>query len=245
MATLIAPRLLPFTIAALAALLSVKSVALVRAAMPAASATAALAVAKAPTPAQPVSAPAQPAATPGQSAATPAKATGKQPPQQQPRPPPPPPPAEPPAVGDAERAVLLQLRQRRQELDARELGVAARESLLAAAEQKLNARVEELTALQKKLEALEAARTQREELGWQGLVKVYEVMKPRDAAVIFNDLAMPVLLPVLDRMKDAKAALILAAMTPDKAREVTAALAKLRISRNTPAGAVAATSPGG
>ena len=52
-------------------------------------------------------------------------------------------------------------------------------------------RVEELGALQKKLQDLEAARQQREEAGWQGLVKLYETMKPRDAAVIFNDLQMP------------------------------------------------------
>ena len=46
-------------------------------------------------------------------------------------------------------------------------------------------------------------------------------MKPRDAAAIFNDLDMPVLLQVLDRMKEAKAAPILAAMQPDRAREAT------------------------
>ena len=81
------------------------------------------------------------------------------------------------------------------------------------------ARVAELQALQKKLEVLEAARQQREDASWQGLVKLYETMKPRDAATIFNDLDMPVLLQVVDRMKDAKAAPVLAAMQPDKARE--------------------------
>ena len=96
--------------------------------------------------------------------------------------------AGPPPISDGERAVLLDLRQRRQELDARDAALAARESILAAAEQKLTARVEELAALQKKLQDLEAARQQREEAGWQGLVKLYEDMKPRDAAVIFNDL---------------------------------------------------------
>jgi flagellar motility protein MotE (MotC chaperone) len=103
-----------------------------------------------------------------------------------------------------------------------------RESILTAAEQKLSARVEELTALQKKLQDLEAARQQREEAGWQGLVKLYEDMKPRDAAVIFNNLQMPVLLALVDRMKALKAAPILAAMNPDKARDVTDGLAKMR-----------------
>jgi flagellar motility protein MotE (MotC chaperone) len=140
--------------------------------------------------------------------------------------------AQEPPIDQSERAVLLELRQRRQELDAREATLSARESMLAAADQKLAGRVAELLALQKKLEALEAGREQREEASWQGLVKVYETMKPRDAATIFNDLSPPVLLNVLDRMKESKAAPVLAAMNPDKARDVTSQLAQLRTQRN-------------
>jgi len=132
--------------------------------------------------------------------------------------------------------VLLELRQRRQDLDERDAALAARESVLAAAEQKLSARVAELQALQKTLEALETARKQREDVSWQGLVKLYEAMKPREAATIFNDLEMPVLLQVVDRMKEAKAAPVLAAMQPDKARDLTAKLAQLRTQRDGPAG---------
>jgi flagellar motility protein MotE (MotC chaperone) len=135
-------------------------------------------------------------------------------------------------VSESERALLQDLRQRRKELDARAEAVAARESLMAATEQKLTARVVELQTLQKKLEDLDAAQKQKEEAGWEGLVKLYEAMKPRDAATIFNDLQMPVLLQVVDRMKDAKAAAIMAAMNPDKARDVTAELALLRTGKN-------------
>ena len=69
-------------------------------------------------------------------------------------------------------------------------------------------------------------------MSWQGLVKLYEAMKPRDAATIFNDLDMPVLLQVVDRMKEAKAAPVLAAMQPDKARDLTARLAQMRTQRD-------------
>ena len=155
---------------------------------------------------------------------------------------PPPPRAVPspeatsPPMSDAEKTVLLDLRQRRQELEARDAALSARESLLTAAEQKLAARVAELQALQKKLEALDAARKEREDASWNGLVKLYEAMKPRDAATIFNDLDMPVLLQVVDRMKEAKAAPVLAAMQPDKARDLTAKLAQMRTQRDGPAG---------
>ena len=57
-------------------------------------------------------------------------------------------------------------------------------------------------------------------------------MKPRDAANIFNDLQMPVLLQVLDRMKDAKTAVVMAAMNPDRARDVTAELAQMRTGKD-------------
>ena len=140
-------------------------------------------------------------------------------------PPPPPVPEGPPPMSESEKKVLLDLRARRQELEDRDAALAARESVLGAAEQKLSARVDELKGLQGKLEALDGNRREQEEHAWQGLVKVYETMKPRDAAVIFNDLAMPVLLAVVDRMKEAKAAAILAAMSPDRARDVTTQLA--------------------
>ncbi len=229
------PRLLPWTIAAIAALLGVKSVVLVRAAVPPPPATATLlASAQA---AAPVT---KPAAAPGHGAS----AAGSPQPDPAPAQAPPQKP-EPAPVSDAERSVLLELRQRRQELDAREVTLTARESMLAALEQKLSARVAELTALQKQLEALDAVRQQREDTEWQRLVKVYEVMKPRDAAAIFNELQMSVLLPVVDRMKESKAAPVLAAMNPDKARDLTAELAKLRTGRNTQTDAAKAAANGG
>jgi flagellar motility protein MotE (MotC chaperone) len=220
-----APRLLPLTIGMLGIVLASKITVLVHGAwidgdpaalMPAARAAGAEAPAKAPakpadTAAKPVdlAPPKLPAPEPSRTEANPPSEVA-------------------PVVPDSERAVLLELRERRRELDTREAALVARESVMAAAEMKLSARVEELQALQKKLESLDASHRQQEDVAWQGLVKVYETMKPRDAATIFNDLGMPVLLAVVDRMKEAKTAAILAAMTPDKARDVTTQLASLR-----------------
>jgi flagellar motility protein MotE (MotC chaperone) len=214
-----APRLLPFTIALLAVVLAVKTVDLGRHAASAFNSAAAVGMVSV----------AQAAVPEKQQAAAPLPTAPEAPaaPSQD--------AAAPPPVSDAERAVLLDLRQRRQELEARDATLALRESVLAAAEQKLVARAGELGALQNKLQDLEGARQQRDEAGWQGLVKLYEAMKPRDAAVIFNDLQMPVLLPLVDRMKETKAAPVLAAMNPDKARDVTAGLAQMRTRRETPA----------
>ena len=62
--------------------------------------------------------------------------------------------------------------------------------VLAAAERRLGQRIEELTALQQRLEATDRAQGEREETGWRQMVKLYEGMRPRDAAAIFDDLDM-------------------------------------------------------
>jgi flagellar motility protein MotE (MotC chaperone) len=216
------PRLLPVTIAALALVLVAKAEVLVRSAIDRGEPASVITAARAAGPEAPASAE-KPAAKPAQA-------------QQQPAQPPraadiPPVPDGPAPMTDGEKAVLLDLRARREQLDAREAALANRESMLAAAQQKLTAQIGEMQALQQRLETLEASRKQQETAAWQGLVKVYEDMKPRDAAAIFNDLGMPVLLSVIDRMKEAKAAAILAAMLPDKARDVTTQLALKRTGR--------------
>jgi flagellar motility protein MotE (MotC chaperone) len=140
-------------------------------------------------------------------------------------------PSEPP-ITPSERALLTDLRQRRIALDAREAAIASREITFQALEKKLALRVDELSHLQTRLEDLERQRKERDDQNWRGLVKLYEAMKPRDAATIFNELDPAVLIPVLDRMKEAKAALIMSAMLPDRARQVTIELATERKKAN-------------
>lgn len=142
-------------------------------------------------------------------------------------------PAEPP-VNEAERALLMDLRARRVALDVRTQAVETREAVLVAAERRMSERVEQLAVLQTRLEALEGARRERDDANWRGLVKTYEAMRPRDAAAIFNELEQAVLMQVLDRMKEAKAAAILSAMQPDRARAATSQLAQWRSRTTSP-----------
>jgi len=129
---------------------------------------------------------------------------------------------------DGDKALLEDLRNRSNQIDAREAALVQREATAAATEKRLGERFGELSALASRLEALEKSLKERDQANWEELVKLYEDMKPRDAAAIFNDLNMVVLLEVMDRMKPAKAAPIMAAMNPDKARQVTADLATKR-----------------
>ena len=131
-------------------------------------------------------------------------------------------------VSSPELALLQNLRSRRNELDSRAEALAAREQLLAAAEQRIADRVGELTALQNRLETLDKIRRERNESSKQNLVKIYEKMRPRDAANIFNELDEPILTEVLERMKDNRAAAVLGLMLPERARVATAHLAEWR-----------------
>jgi flagellar motility protein MotE (MotC chaperone) len=195
------PRLLPLALLAMLALLGVKLEGLRHGSVPSV-ALVSPAVASAPAP-------------PPQGAAAP--------PRQAPEIPAPP---APDAV--AERAVLEALRARRAEIEVREAALAQREMLVAAVERRLTGRLEELTALQRRLEAEARSRDERTEQGWRQMVRLYEGMRPRDAAGIFDDLDMPVLIQVVDRMRENKAAPVLAAMRPERARLVTTELARHR-----------------
>ncbi|MBI0535386.1 hypothetical protein D9599_07365 [Roseomonas sp. KE2513] len=200
------PRLLPLILATCAVLALVKAQALLSAAPNGAVLVSPAAASSPP-----------PAPAPARAAAPPA---------------PLPEPVPPDPVDQAERALLGRLRERRSELEAKEAAFAARESVLAAAERRLTTRLEEMAALQARLETLERGRGEREEAGWRGLVKTYEAMRPRDAATVFDELEMPVLLQIVNRMREAKAAPVIGAMRPDRARSLTAELARLRAATN-------------
>ncbi len=137
-------------------------------------------------------------------------------------------PSSVPVVAPGELQLLQDLRKRRQQLDERERDLDQRADLLRSAQMKLEARLDQLSSLQKQLEQLEQQRRARDGENWTGLVKTYEDMKPKDAAAIFDALDMHVLLEVLDRMEDRKAAAILADMLPERARIATQMLAQKR-----------------
>lgn len=117
----------------------------------------------------------------------------------------------------------------------RERHLVEREATMAAAEKRLNERLSELVGLQQRLQELESGLKVRDEANWAGLVKLYEGMKPHEAAAIFNSLEKPVLLEIIDRMKPAKASPVIAAMESERARQVTADLAVKRTKSTTAA----------
>ena len=129
---------------------------------------------------------------------------------------------------DEEVDVLQQLAKRREELDLRARQLDEREALIQAAEQRMDQKMAELKALQATVEDLLKTRSEQEETELKSLVKMYENMKPKAAARVFEEMDMDVLLDVIDRMNERKVAPILALVTPTRAKEITFELAQRR-----------------
>lgn len=125
-----------------------------------------------------------------------------------------------------ELAVLQALGERRAELDARDQELEARERQLAVAEARIDQKIAELAALQQQIEALLLEYDSQEDEQLMSLVKIYETMKPKDAAPIFNTLDMEILLEIISRMSNIRSAPILAQMDPLRAQQVTEELAR-------------------
>ncbi|MBN9348454.1 MAG: hypothetical protein J0I48_20000 [Devosia sp.] len=124
-----------------------------------------------------------------------------------------------------EEALLARLTERRSELDKREADIAMRTALLEAAEKRLDERAQELAALEARVAALVDEKQAAEEEGFKAVVSMYEGMKPKDAAKIFDTLSMNVLLKVARAMSPRKMSPILAAMSPEPAQKLTTAMA--------------------
>ena len=121
--------------------------------------------------------------------------------------------------------LLEKIAKQKQDLDARETDIATREALLQANEEKLNQKAQELATLKTQIEGLLKDSQAQQDAQTKSLVAVYEKMKPKDAARIFNDLDPKTLMNIAGAMKETKLSPILAAMDATKAQMVTIKLA--------------------
>jgi flagellar motility protein MotE (MotC chaperone) len=126
---------------------------------------------------------------------------------------------------DSQGALIDRLGERRAELDKREAELNMREALVAAAEQKLAERTKQLEDLQAQVNALVDQKQAAEDAGFKGIVAMYENMKPKDAAKIFDTLDLNTLLKVARAMNPRKMSPILAAMNAEPAQALTTAFA--------------------
>lgn len=127
-----------------------------------------------------------------------------------------------------ERALLESLSKRRKELDDWANTIAMKESVLNATEKKINSKMEEMKKLQTEITGLLEQYKAKEEEKNRRLVKIYEGMKPADAAKIIENMDMAIQLQIAGGMKEDAAAKIFAKMDPVKAKDLTTKLAEQR-----------------
>jgi flagellar motility protein MotE (MotC chaperone) len=125
----------------------------------------------------------------------------------------------------AERAILERLQQRREQLDNRAHELDVRESLIKSAEKRMDAKLAELKQVEAQIKQATQDKNDAEKARLKGLVVMYENMKPRDAAKIFDGLDPNVLLEVAAQINPRTMADIVAQMSPMVAQRLTVELA--------------------
>jgi flagellar motility protein MotE (MotC chaperone) len=129
-------------------------------------------------------------------------------------------------VSASERAILERLQSRRQELEARAREIDIRETLLKAAEKRVEARVEELKAVESRITTATAQKAEADVARFKSIITMYEGMKPKDAAKVFDRLEMPVLFEIASQIAPRKMSDILGLMSADAAERLTVELAR-------------------
>ncbi len=135
---------------------------------------------------------------------------------------------------------LEDLAKRREEIDRREAELEQREAILQAAERRIQQQVDELKGLQTAVQSAIAKYDDQEQARRQSLVRMFQNMKPTEAARIFEQMELPILLELVEAMNERRAAPILAQMNPIRAQQVTAELARRRQPGNQPASQIPA-----
>ena len=129
-------------------------------------------------------------------------------------------------VSASERAILERLQSRRQELEAKAREIDIRESLLKSAEKRAEGRVEELKGIESRISTATQQKVDADAARFKGIITMYEGMKPKDAAKVFDRLEMPVLFEIASQIAPRKMADILGQMSPEVAERLTVEMAR-------------------
>jgi len=128
-------------------------------------------------------------------------------------------------LSQSEVEVLQALGTRRQALDQRATQIETQDDLMTAAERRLDERLAQLHQLETTVNGLLGQLDQAQEQRLAALVDVYQRMRAKDAANVFNSLDDAVMVQVASRMRQTNLAEVMGRMQPDRARHLTQLLA--------------------
>jgi flagellar motility protein MotE (MotC chaperone) len=133
--------------------------------------------------------------------------------------------AEMAGLSASEVQVLQALSARREALETRAAQYETQDELMLAAEQRLDQRLAELRQLETHVNDLLGRLDEAQETRLASLVDVYQRMRAKDAAAVFDGLDNEVLVQVASRMRQANLAEVMGRMDPVRARALTQMLA--------------------
>lgn len=128
----------------------------------------------------------------------------------------------------SEIAILQKLAERRKMLEAREKEIETREGLLKATEGKIEKRIDDLRTLEQSVGTAAVAKEDEKTKELEDLVKMYESMKAKDAARVFDRLDTKLLVGIARQMNPKKLGDVVAKMSPEAAEKLTVELANRR-----------------
>lgn len=129
------------------------------------------------------------------------------------------------ASSPAEREILQKLRERRTDIEAQGRDLELRDQLLRQTERRLDERIGQLRTLESQNEA--QANKNDPKARYKPLVIMYENMKPKEAARVFDRLDIKVLIDLVGHMNPRKVSEIVAVMDPSAAERLTVAMARI------------------
>lgn len=132
-----------------------------------------------------------------------------------------------PAQCETPEDMLLMIAREREQLAAQKADAEAKIAAAALASEALDAEIARLEELKAEIESFANARSEEQQKELARLVKVYETMKAKEAAALLEDLDMGTTMELFGLMKERKAASILAAMSPVRARAISRILVEM------------------
>ena len=125
----------------------------------------------------------------------------------------------------SEIVVLKRLKDRKKRLLEWEDEIIQKEQMLSVIEDRIDRKIQELKTLKKELEAQLKVYEQEDKQKMLSIAKIYETMKPTDAAKVFETMSIKSIMEILPLMKEAKVAQIFEKMSKEKAKKVSIAYA--------------------
>ena len=118
------------------------------------------------------------------------------------------------SFSNSEIAILQELAERREALDARAKEIDKRALQLKVAEDEIDKKIAQLKKYEERLTELTNKYNKKEKENIDALVKLYTAMKPKDAARLFNTMDLDITVALLKGMKPSTSSAIITNFLP-------------------------------